>query len=331
MNTSRRPGVAFYCVADERYFLGAVAMINSLRSHGHDQPLYLLDCGLRERQRALLAPQATLIPSPYETIPLLLNTIAPMSHPAEAMVLIDADMIVTRPLDELIERARNGQVVAFKAAYDRFVPEWGELLDLGPIRRGPYVSGGLLFLAGPLGHRVLSQMDELEAFVELDFSSRERPSGPSDYPFIALDQDVLNAILGSRVEPGEVAVLDYRLAPNQPFDGLRLDGGVRPRCAYQDGTVPYVVHHLDRKPWNEQMPSSIFSRLLIRYLHGPGLAIEVPPEELPPWLRDGARARVARARVDARDRLGWFARRHLPKPIVRRIDRSRREQAFTGG
>ncbi len=174
-------------------------------------------------------------------------------------------------------------------------------------------------------------MDELEAFVELDFSSRERPSGPSDYPFIALDQDVLNAILGSRVEPGEVAVLDYRLAPNQPFDGLRLDGGVRPLCAYQDGTAPYVVHHLDRKPWNEPMPSSIFSRLLIRYLHGPGLAIEVPSEELPPWLRDGARARVARARVDARDRLGWFARRHLPKPIVRRIDRSRREQAFTGG
>ena len=26
---------AFYCVADERYFLGAVAMINSLRLVGH--------------------------------------------------------------------------------------------------------------------------------------------------------------------------------------------------------------------------------------------------------------------------------------------------------
>ena len=43
----------FYCVADERYFLGAVGMINSLRLQGHAEPIHVLDCGLRPGQREL--------------------------------------------------------------------------------------------------------------------------------------------------------------------------------------------------------------------------------------------------------------------------------------
>ena len=35
----RRDG-AFYTVADARYFLGAVGMINSLRLVGHDEPIF---------------------------------------------------------------------------------------------------------------------------------------------------------------------------------------------------------------------------------------------------------------------------------------------------
>ena len=30
---------AFYCVADERYFLGLVGMLNSLRLLGHREPV----------------------------------------------------------------------------------------------------------------------------------------------------------------------------------------------------------------------------------------------------------------------------------------------------
>ena len=45
----RPMNAAFYCVADERYFLGAVGLINSLRLVGHDEPIHLLDCGLRAR------------------------------------------------------------------------------------------------------------------------------------------------------------------------------------------------------------------------------------------------------------------------------------------
>ena len=89
---------AFYCVADERYFLGAVGMINSLRVLGHDEPVFVLDCGLTDEQRELLAPHATLVAAPRDAPPWLLKTIAPLRHPAEVMVLIDADIIVTRSL-----------------------------------------------------------------------------------------------------------------------------------------------------------------------------------------------------------------------------------------
>jgi hypothetical protein len=328
MSDSARPPVAFYCVCDDRYFLGAVGMINSLRLQGHEEPIFVLDCGLTRPQRELLAAEVRFVASPYETIPLLLNTIAPMGHPAEVMILIDADMIVTRPLTELIEEAGGGRVIAFRASYDRFVPEWGELLELGPIRRQPYVCGGLVFLGGPVGVEVLALMDELEAFVELDFRSRNLPPYPSEYPFVALDQDVLNAILGSRVAPARIAVLDYRLAPNQPFDGLRIRENGDMRCSYADGTEPYVVHHLASKPWHERMPTSIYSRLLRRHLVGSGLAIEVPDSEIPRWLGDGLLPRLVRGRVDARDRLGWYLRDHLPRPIMRRVD-ARRRRALT--
>ena len=55
---------AFYCVADDRYFLGAVGMLNSLRLQGHTEPVFLLDCGLRPEQRELIATQTRLVPAP---------------------------------------------------------------------------------------------------------------------------------------------------------------------------------------------------------------------------------------------------------------------------
>ena len=52
---------AFYCVADERYFLGAVGLVNSLRLVGHAEPIYLLDCGLTDAQRELLGRRGELV------------------------------------------------------------------------------------------------------------------------------------------------------------------------------------------------------------------------------------------------------------------------------
>src|SRR5215210_3394157 len=132
-------GAAFYTIADGRYFLGAVGLVNSLRLLGHREQVFLLDCGLTKSQRNLLAPHVTLVSAAGDGPPWLRKAAAPALHPAEVMVLIDADIVVTRPLKDLIERS-PAKVTAFRNERDRFIPRWGELLGLGPIRRGPYLS-----------------------------------------------------------------------------------------------------------------------------------------------------------------------------------------------
>jgi hypothetical protein len=318
---AERPPVAFYCVSSGVYFLGAVAMLNSLRLVGHTEPVFMLDCGLRPRQRELLAAHVTLLEAPSDAPPYLLKTVAPLRHPAEVRVLIDVDMVVTRALAEPVELAAEGRLVAFRNNLDRFVPEWGELLDLGPIRRQPYLSSGLVLLGGRRGDDVLRLMDDRQARVEFELTYARR--NVADYPFLLLDQDILNAIAASRVESDRIVPLDLRLAPNPPFPGLRLMNEETLRCAYEDGTEPYVLHHLDpRKPWRGSMYRDIYSRLLGRLLLSEDVALRVPDEELPRWMRDGLLGRAERAR----HRLGWYVRDHLSDSIVDRIDALRRRR-----
>ena len=321
---------AFYCVADERYFLGAVAMINSLRARGHDEPVFLLDCGLTAAQRRVLAPQVSFVEAPSGVNPFLLTAMAPLAHPAETMVLIDTDMIVNARLDQPIAQAADGFVVAFRTSYERWLAEWAILLELGELRPGPYLSGGLVLLGGERRIAILRKLESLFYFVDLDFSSRKLPPYPSDYPFVALDQDVLNAVLATREYDELRVALEHRLAPNQPFAGLELEAHGE-RCAYADGTRPFVVHHLAAKPWQRPMPSSVFSRLLVHYLSGPDLAIRLPTRAVPSWLRAGPRGRLTRLAIDTRDRVGWRLRHAAPKPLMDRVDAARARRTGAAG
>jgi hypothetical protein len=310
------PPAAFYCVSDERYFLGAVGMINSLRVLGHTEPVYLLDCGLTPDQRRLLEPHATVVPAPIEAPPWLLKTVAPLRHPAEVMVLIDADIVVTRSLAELIERASEPRVIAIENDTDRFVAEWGELLGLGEVRRQPYVSSGLAFLGQPIGEQVLRLMGELQDRVDFDHTFW-RANDP-DYPFLYGDQDVFNAILASRIEPERLTALPNRLAPNPPFKGLRVIDEATLRCAHRDGTEPYAIHHFATKPWLEPTHHGVYSRLLRRLLAGADLALAIPEDELPLRLRSGFRAWVARKRVNAPETFRWRVREPLASRLKAR-------------
>lgn len=284
---------AFYCVSSAIYFLGAVAMINSLRLAGHDEPVFVLACGLTARQRELLEPHATLVEAPADRAPFALKTLAPLRHPAEVMVLIDADMAVTRSLTELIERAAQRSAVAFANHADRFVPEWGELLDLGPLRRQPYVSSGLLAIARSPGQQVLELMADRQTRVDLDRSYFG--SHAIDYALLYSDQDLLNAILASRVEADRIVTLDSRLCAETPFEGLEIADLERVRVAYGDGTEPYVVHHaLSPKPWQAPGPDGVYTQLLRRLLGSDDVAIRLERSEIPPALRTGALAGAGR-------------------------------------
>jgi hypothetical protein len=291
------PPAAFYCVTDARYFLGAVATVNSLRLLGHDEPIHVLDCGLDEHQRALLEPHVTLVPAPKDAPPWLLKTVAPLRHPADVMVLIDADIIVTRSLAELIDRAAEPRAIAVENDTARFVPEWGEILGLGPVRRQPYVSSGLVAIGSPLGTGVLSLMGELQDRVDFD-RSFWRGNDP-DYPFLYGDQDVLNAILASdRVEGHLLEALPNRLVPNPPFEGVRVEDRETLRCDHRDGTELLALHNFYRKPWLVRTRSNPYSRLMTRALLDPDVTIRLESSELPLRLRDGIAATLARLTVD---------------------------------
>ena len=326
---------AFYCISSRFYVLGAVGLINSLRLVGHDEPIYVLDCGLTAKQRELLERHVTVVPAPADREPFMLKTVAPARHPATAMVLLDADMLVTRPLTELIASAREGNVIAFEQPLDRSVPEWGELLGLGTTRRQPYVSSALVALGGSVGRDVIGLMEDLHSRVEFErtvFGTNlpEHPylgrasifEGLADYPFYYADQDLLNAILATRVEAERVTPIPDRLAATPPFEDLESVDEQTLRCAYRDGTEPYVLHHYGAKPWIEPTHHGVFSRLLRRLLVGEDVQIRVPEDQLPLRMRRGVLAFAERKRVNAREQLWW----HVGEPLTARI-RALRQRA----
>ena len=299
-----RPETAFYCVSDARYFLGAVGMINSLRLHGHDEPIHILDCGLTATQRELLAPQGSVVSAPEEAPPWMLKTVAPFARPAEVMVLIDADVIVTRPMTDLIQSAAAGRVLAFENNVDRYVAEWGELLDLGPLERRPYICSAFMAAGRPRATEIVRLMDDRQRRV--DFEQTFYGTNDPRYPFLYPDQDVLNAVLAACVEKDRMVTLERRLLAPMPFEGVRIVDERAVRCAFEDGVEPYLLHYiLPAKPWLQPMPDGIYPRLLKRLLSGPDLAIRVPEEELPLRFRRGALAATERKRVDLVARLRW--------------------------
>ena len=293
---------AFYCVADARYFPGAVALINSLRLVGHTEPIRLLDLGLEPGQRDLIRSEATVIEGDASTPPWLAKTVAPLADPAPVTVMIDADMIVTRPFTDLIEEAAAGRVVAFRNDTDRWVDDWGVLLDLGPMRRRPYVSSGLVLAGGDTGAEVLRLLDDRQRRVDIGRTFAHARDG--DYPFLYPEQDVLNAILATRIPEDHIRTLDNALAPNPPYRGVRIADENTLRCTGPAGE-PYVLHQFVRKPWLEPTYHGVYSRLMSRLLLADDVAIRVPPETLPTRMRRGARARAERLAANAFDLARW--------------------------
>jgi hypothetical protein len=304
---------AFYCVTGRDFFPGVVALLNSLRLVGHTEPLHVLDCGMDPHQRARLAKHATVVPATSADPPSMQKLVLPELHPAEVRVLCDADLIVTRPLDELLETAAARGVVAFENDTPRHFPEWGELLGLGRIRPAPYVSSGAVFAGGDAGVEALRLLGERQGSVDPERtwlgSATERE------PFYYLDQDVLNAVLHSRIPPEELTILDARMAPIPPFAGVRLRDAASLRCEYRDGTAPYLLHHCFRKPWLVPVRSNPYSRLLTRLLLGPDVPLRLDPGELPRRLRGGAVGRSARLASDLYLAGPGIARRLRRRPV----------------
>jgi hypothetical protein len=275
--------VAFYAVANEPHFLGLVALLNSLRLQGHLDPLLVADCGLAGWQRELLVPHAEVVEADRGIPPHLLKPVLPRARPAEKMVLLDVDLVAVRPLTPLLDE--TAAVVAFAdPVAHRFHPEWAELLDLPPIRPHTYLNSGFFVLNGGVGRSVLDVVAVKQE--KIDAAKSRYAGGRSSSPFYYLDQDVWNAVLASSVDPGELVVEPADLAPHPPFTG-------------SDECEPFLLHHIDRKPWLDSTRANAYSRMLPRLLLGPDVTLRLQPDEVALRLREGRLAALERARVEA--------------------------------
>jgi hypothetical protein len=309
------PSVAYYCVTGRDFFPGAVALLNSLRLLGHEQPFHVCDCGMTPRQRAMLEGHVTLIEAPAGAAPSAQKLVAPRAAPAAVMVLLDADLIFTRRIDALLDHAAAGGVIAFENDVDRRFDEWSDLLDLPAIRPGPYMTSSAIFAGGEHGAHLI---DEIAARLQGIDPARTWVGGgdPSD-PLYLLDQDVFNAVARSTIPAERLETLPAELAPIPPFAGVRIADPSTLRCRGRDGTEPYALHHASYKPWLVSLRSNVYSRLLTRLLLAADVRVRLDASDLPPRLGTGPRAALARAATDLRLALPGVARRlrSRPEPI----------------
>jgi hypothetical protein len=309
---------AFYSVSDSRFFLGAVALINSLRLVGHDEPIFIVDTGLTPEQRRRLASHATLIPAPRGEASVLLTPFGPSVRRAEIQVLVDADIIVTQPLTEFIEAARTDRIVAFiepEPTHDRSFREWASRLDLPRLRPQPYVNAGQLFVPESLGQRLYSLWTEAQRRVNLT-DTRYGKARLSD-PFYFADQDVLNAVLAGHFEVDDLVIAEHRLAPHFPFEGLELIDASHLACRYADGVEPFLLHHILAKPWLKATRTTVYSLLLPRLLLAPDVVLRLEPRQLPLRLRQGRLAAADRSRANLQALIYAHSRRQLGRFGIR--------------
>jgi hypothetical protein len=322
---------AFYTVADRRYFIGAVALLNSLRLVGHSEPLVIVDAGLTAEQKSVIGEEAILVPAPPGVPIVSLKPHGPKARPADVAVIIDSDMIVVRALSQLIEEARRGAFVAFLNNHDRFVPEWSSLLGLPPLQRNPYFNAGLLFIPHSIGSRFIEQWIEAQERAALGQFRFEKAGTVATDPLAFGDQDVCNAIASTYLEPGQIRLVENRLAPMVPFSGIRLIDKRGLVCSFRDGARPYLLHHISRKPWLQPTTTNVYTRLLPRVLLGPDVAVRLEPDTVPLRLREGWLALVDRGRASMQASIRTSARRQLGRFGIRTRLAARRSARATRG
>ena len=309
--------VEFFCVSGRDYFLGALALVNSLRLVGHTERITLLDCGLDESQRAFAESEVNIVAAPDDLPASMQKFVAPLRSTADVLAVLDADMIVTRNLGDLFDRAADGALVGFRNESHRWFEEWGTLLGRRQLRQGPYLSSGALIMNSATARELLPFVQEHQE--GLDQSRTWLGNGVRSDPFFFADQDLVNAVTLARLPPERVVALDARLAPVPPFAGVRIRDRSSLRCEYADGARPFVLHHFFRKPWLVKMRSNVYTRLFTRVVLGGDVALRPRPSSVPLRLRSGAAGSLAAAATDVVYGIPDSLRRRRPRREPERI------------
>lgn len=278
----------------------------------------VLDVGLSDAQRARLERNAKVVEIPVEpkTHPVLLKAFPRFFDPTGVVVIIDSDMIVTRSLGYVVDRAASGRICVFPDHYtasNRWFKEWETVFELkSPLRRQTYVNSG--FIAVSTSH----WPDFLSRFWEL--SERILPEAvfaDVKQPFYAGDQDALNALLMSEIPPDAVEVLPaaHVVYPDE-LSNTKIGDAERLECTLH-GERPAILHYsMAPKVWNRRawlrVRRDAYSVLFGRVVCGTDVPLRMEPEELPLWLRPNVGGRIALATLDASHGTAAAIRRRLP-------------------
>jgi hypothetical protein len=327
----------YVTVVDDAYFLGAVALVNSLRVTGNAGPIVVLDAGLTDAQKRSLAAECEVRPVPVDrsgTLPFYFKPTIAMLGLQGVVAYLDSDMLVTASLEPLLEAARRGQFCAFPdtSCPDRRYVEWQANLGLAAEpREQPYLQAG--FVAFDLD----AWQTELHRWWELCDRGRlqrsdvewgiEDPHLAEGDPLFWGDQDVLNAILMSEVEQSRISFLDAGLVgvSHWPYydRGSKIVNR-RTLAVAEDGRAQVILHYWDHpKPWmpgaRTKLTSEAFVELTARLLTADDVPVSLPSSIVPVWLRDDVAGKLVRrgphrARLVAKKGVGL-----LPDPVEMRV------------
>jgi hypothetical protein len=323
-----REQTTYYTISDRNYFLGTVALLNSLALTGNPGSLFVLDTGLSPLQRELLSRSATLVDRSKDMRhPFLLKPYPHMLEPAGTVVVIDSDIIVTAPLTDIFESAASGLICAFPERPEirsRWFPEWAERLELrAPLHREACINTG--FVAFSVEH----WPDLLRRWWDVCRLVREEEIWVPG-PFQAPDQDAMNALLMSEIPRECLRVLPETEA------GFGIDVGhqievtnFQALTCRQDGHELKTLHFLDRpKPWERsgwaRLAAPDYVRLMRRVLFAEDVPLRIDPSLAPIWLRPGRVGETVLTALGLTNGVVVSLARHTPDGVKERLRRFRR-------
>lgn len=307
----------FFTIGDAGFFPGVVGFVNSLRLVGHSERIVVADCGFTPAQRDLLRPHCTLVPLSRDDVknPQQYKAFAYLVRPKGIVATIDSDIIITGSLRDMFASARKGKICVFADPDDRrWFAEWEQVFALdGPPRRQTYINSGFVVFSTVHWPKLLERWWQSceRIFTHptiYEGASHGSASGQSD-------QDALNALLMTEIPPGAV---EYQSKDGEAFreslDAVRIVDPKSLRCTL-NGTSTVALHdtggpkHWQQAAWAEVSPRHSYTVLLRRLLVSDDVAVRVPQNRSPAWLRPGA---VGRLSLDGY-RLASGLRKRLPR------------------
>lgn len=315
------PEARFFTVSDDRFFVGTVLLLNSLRLTGHDHELVVHDRGLTQAQRARLAEHRVVFEQEDDPSanPYLLKPVAPSLDPRGIVVIVDSDMVVTSSLQPILSSAAAGKICVFPdhpSDLDRWFPQWSEVFGLdAPLRRKTYSNAGFLAFSAD------RWPDFLGRWIRACERIPVRSSPPDDAePFGQLDQDALNAILMSEIPDEAVEQL-----PGYEWNmrNVLLEDARTLTCVADGRRQPLLHTPAMPKLWQAEgwrrVERGAYVELVPRLLFAEDVPVALAPSEVPFWIRP--RSRVAVLVLRGYNRTPWILRKvsRIPHRALREL------------